>query len=104
MCMLIVEGEQFTADRLRSRLVKSNIWVGLHEQIVDYLMGHDRPASFLAAVLANDLVTAVRCGGEHEIGSLVPLVRFLMRHAPVHAWHSHDAVDAWTDARRIGIA
>lgn len=103
MC-IIVEGEMFTLDRLRNRLAKSGIWTGLHDQIVDYLFGRTKPGNFLGAVLANDLITAVRCGGEHEIESLVPLVRFLMRHSPVEAWHSHDAVDAWTNENRMGLA
>ena len=76
----------------------------LHEPLVKYLWDCIHPGWYLAAVLRNDLVTAITHAHtretEHALGSLV---RAFNRVLPGYCWGSPEAVDGWLARRRDAI-
>ena len=68
----------------------------LRPGLVRYFSDGILPGSFLQAVLVNDLMQAARRADPESGAGLVPLVDFLVTHAPSTAWGSREAVLAWT--------
>lgn len=72
---------------------------GLQAGIARYLVDRIRPGGFLCAVLANDLRDAIARADEDSREGLGALVTFLDAFAPVDAWGSPGALEAWLSAQ-----
>ena len=79
----------------RALLRVSTVPEHLHDGIVDYVVNHQRPGSFLTAVLSNDLLMAVKRGDAVNRDNLSAIVLFLYDYAPATSWGSPETVAAW---------
>tara|TARA_R110002167_G_scaffold65480_2_gene185303 strand:+ start:9584 stop:10015 length:432 start_codon:yes stop_codon:yes gene_type:complete len=59
------------------------------------------PGGFVAAVLENDLVDAVRRADSGNSAALVDIVRYLINELPMGCWGSYDNVALWATNRRL---
>ena len=81
----------------RATLQESAVPPHLHDGIVQYLIGHKPPGNLLRAVLENDLIGAAGRADRVSGPELMSLVSWLMTYAPVAAWTSPEAVQAWIE-------
>jgi hypothetical protein len=70
------------------------------EALAAYLHWHVQPGSFLAAVLANDLVTAIRRADDANAQAIGALACWLCAHGPLQAWGSQEKVRNWINNLR----
>ena len=81
--------------RRRQQLAASRVPPHLHDGLVEYLVNHRPPGSFLCSVLSNDLLGACKRGDEQSRAHLVDLVLWLYEQAPIPSWGSVARVRTW---------
>jgi hypothetical protein len=84
------------ATRAKARRVPEHLIEGL----ALYVAHGFRPGSFLEAVLANDLMDAVKRGDDDSRAGLVALCIFIDNDLPALCHGSRERVAAWMEARR----
>jgi hypothetical protein len=68
----------------------------MREGIILYTESHIPTGSFLQAVIENDLLGAVQCADNTNIGIIPVYVNWFYWHAPPECWGSEEAYKAWT--------
>lgn len=87
------------ATQYRLAMEKCRVPAHLHEGLVNYLVHHRSPGSFLRAVLENNLRLALARADAESAAGLLMLGQFLVNWAPMNAWGDEAIVDAWLAKR-----
>lgn len=94
--------DAFAAEH-RSRLYRQAETVAvprhLRDGLVRYIVDGIRPGSFLCAVLANDLLSAVSLGDPESLAGLKPLMLFIVNEAPNSGVRSYENIAAFVKRR-----
>lgn len=70
--------------------------VGLEESIENYLIHGFQPGSFMTALFANDIFSAVGSCHPGNKNSIADIVYWIRWNAPTESWGSYEAVKNWT--------
>jgi hypothetical protein len=73
----------------------------MHDSIVDYLEYGRPTGDFLEAILANNLMGAVRTADGQNAKIIPAYVAFLYIHVPGDAWGSPETVQKWRSVHRL---
>jgi hypothetical protein len=76
--------------------VPDHLWDGL----LDYIVLHEAPGSFLSAVLSNDLRRSFERADSRSSAALASIVSWVYSMAPAKCWGSPSRFDEWCEGPR----
>lgn len=80
---------------IEESLVKYNVPEHIHGGLIRYVNNHIAPGGFLTAVLANDLMGAMRRADDINRYHLYDICNWLHNCAPSQCYGSYELVEQW---------